>query len=470
MPIFEYRSRIPVPADALFAWHARPGALERLVPPWLRVEIPEQSGTIRDGDRLVFVIRFGPLRARWEALHEDCVEGQHFSDRQLSGPFARWRHVHEFRAVAEHESELCDRVEFTLPLGPAGTLLEATLGRRVLEPMFAWRHERTLRDLRRHAAFRDRPRLRVALGGSSGLVGRALRAFLSTGGHSVTPLVRDARTTAGGGIFWRPDRGEIDAAGLEGFDAVVNLGGENIAARPWTPHRKEQLRASRVASTRLLSETLAGLHRPPATFICASASGFYGDRGSELLTEDSPPGTGFLPELCRQWEAACEPARAAGIRVVCARLGIVLTPRGGALAKMLPPFRLGLGGRLGRGEQFMSWIALDDAVGALHHLLLTETVSGPVNLVAPNPVSNRDFAATLGRVLHRPTLAPVPAAAVRLIFGEMGERLLLEGQRVLPARLTAAGFLFEFPLLEDALRWELGMVQSRGGSAAVRPT
>jgi uncharacterized protein (TIGR01777 family) len=467
MPIYEHRSRIPLTAEALFAWHARPGALTRLVPPWLRLEILERSGTIRDGDRLVLAVRRGPLRIRWEALHEEYVEGQRFTDRQLRGPFTRWRHVHEFRAITQGESELCDRIEFALPLGPAGTLLERILRRRVLEPMFAWRHERTLRDLRRLALFVDRPRLRVAIAGSSGLVGRQLSTFLTTGGHSVTPMLREPRAAASGGIFWRPERGEIDAAGLEGFDAVVHLGGENIAARPWTPKQKERLRSSRVASTRLLAETLAGLDRPPATFLCASASGYYGDRGYEIVTEDSPPGVGFLPELCQQWEAACEPARAAGIRVLCARFGVVLTPLGGALAKMLPPFRLGLGGRIGRGEQFMSWIALDDAVGALHHVLLTENLSGPVNLVAPNPVSNREFTATLGKVLRRPALAPVPAFAIRLLFGEMGERLLLEGQRVLPARLVAAGFSFEFPVLEDALCWELGIMHGRGAVASL---
>jgi uncharacterized protein (TIGR01777 family) len=465
MPIFEYRSRMPVPVEALFAWHSRPGALMRLTAPWQRIEILEQRGTIHDGDRVMLAIRAGPLRLRWEAVHEGYVEGQCFADRQVLGPFARWRHLHEFRTTGERESELCDRIEFALPLGAAGGLLEGSLRRRVLEPLFAWRHERTRRDLRRHALFADRPRLRVAIAGSSGLVGRQLSAFLSTGGHSVIPMVRNPLAAGGGAIVWQPDLGQIDAAGLEGLDAVIHLGGENIAEKPWTPQRKERLRLSRVGSTRLLAETLAGLRRPPAVMICASATGFYGDRGHEVLTEDSGPGLGFLPELCREWEAACEPARAAGIRVVCARLGIVLTPLGGALARMLPPFRLGLGGRLGHGEQFMSWISLDDAVGALHHLLYSEGLSGAVNLVAPNPVSNREFAATLGRVLGRPTLAPVPAAAVRLLFGELGERLLLEGQRVLPARLTGSGFVFEFPVLEDALRWELGRVEASRSAA-----
>lgn len=466
MPIFEYRSRLPVPVDTLFRWHARPGALVRLTAPWQRIEVLEQRGTIHEGDRLVLAIRHGPLRIRWEALHEQYVEGQSFVDRQVRGPFAHWRHLHEFRPAGESGSELCDRIEFELRPA-AGAWLERSLRRKWLEPLLVWRHERTRQDLRRHALFAGRPRLRVAIAGSSGLLGRQLSAFLSTGGHSVLPMLRSPRAAAGGALLWQPELGQIDGAGLEGLDAVIHLGGENIAEKPWTPQRKERLRSSRVDSTRLLSETLAGLRRPPATLICASASGFYGDRGYEVLTEDSPPGLGFLPELCQQWEAACEPARAAGLRVVCARLGIVLTPQGGALARMLPFFRLGLGGRIGDGEQFMSWIALDDAVGALHHLLYAGEMSGPVNLVAPNPVSNREFTATLGKVLRRPTLAPVPAAAIRLIFGELGERLLLEGQRVLPSRLRGSGFAFEFPVLEEALRWELGQVQAGRSVAAL---
>ncbi len=299
--------------------------------------------------------------------------------------------------------------------------------------------------------------LRVAVGGASGLVGSALATHLAGRGHQVVRLVRHPPQIPASEICWNPAGGEIDAPALEGLDAVVHLGGENIAGGRWTEARKAAIRDSRVASTRLLSDTVAGLTQPPRTFVCASATGYYGDRGDQLLTEDSAPGQGFLPQVCQAWEAGTEAARQASLRVVNLRIGIVLTPKGGALARMLPPFRMGLGGVVGNGRQYMSWIALSDLVRAIDFLLLAEDVSGPINAVAPQPVTNREFTRTLGRVLRRPTLLPLPRLVVRMLFGEMGQALLLEGHRVLPAKLEQAGFSFLHPRLEDALRCELGL-------------
>jgi uncharacterized protein (TIGR01777 family) len=302
--------------------------------------------------------------------------------------------------------------------------------------------------------------LRVVIGGASGLVGTRLAAHLAEQGHHVVRLVRHPPQAAANEIYWNPGGAEIDAPALEGVHAVVHLGGESIAGGRWTEARKAAIRDSRVASTRLLSETLAQLGRPPRAFICASAAGYYGDRGDEPLTEDSPPGTGFLAEVCRAWEAATEAARRAGLRVVNLRIGVVLSAAGGALKRMLPPFRMGLGGAVGGGRQYMSWIALSDLVRAIEFVLQTGDIQGPVNAVAPNPVSNRQFTRTLGRVLRRPTLLPLPRLAVRTLFGEMGQALLLEGNRLLPARLERGGFSFLHPGLEDALRFELGLDQS----------
>jgi uncharacterized protein (TIGR01777 family) len=296
---------------------------------------------------------------------------------------------------------------------------------------------------------------RVVVGGASGLIGTTLTAWLTDRGDRVLPLVRHAPRTGSGEIPWDPDAGELQGAALEGTDAVVHLGGVNIASGRWSKKTKAAIRDSRIASTRLLSETLARLEKPPRAFICASATGYYGNRGAELLTEDSPPGDGFLPDLCRAWEAATEPARHAGIRVVNLRTGIVLSARGGALVRMLPAFKAGAGGVLGSGRQYMSWIALDDAVRVIEFVLKTESLAGPVNVVAPNPVTNREFTRTLGRVLKRPTFLPLPALAIRVLFGEMGRVLLLEGQRVHPAHLEQAGFSFHHVHLEDALRHEL---------------
>ena len=236
----------------------------------------------------------------------------------------------------------------------------------------------------------------------------------------------------------------------------MHLAGENIAVRRWTPAQKARIRDSRVQGTRLLAQSLARLQQPPTVMVCASAIGFYGDRGEELLTEGSAPGSGFLTDTCRAWEAAAQPASEKDIRVVNLRLGVVLSPGGGALAKMLLPFRLGVGGKIGSGRQYMSWIEIDDVVGVIHYALTTDELRGPVNAVAPNPVTNREFTKTLGRVLSRPTIFPMPAFAARLAFGEMADELLLASTRVKPARLQNSGYYFRHPRLEDALRHLLG--------------
>jgi uncharacterized protein (TIGR01777 family) len=297
--------------------------------------------------------------------------------------------------------------------------------------------------------------MRVIVSGSTGLVGSSLTGFLKSGGHAVTRLTRRKSEDATQAL-WNPDVGTIDADSLEGHDAVVHLAGENIAAGRWTQQQKARIRDSRVNGTRLLAETLARLARKPTVLVCASAIGFYGDRGDELMTETSGPGEGFLPEVCRQWEAAAEPARAAGIRVVHVRFGVILSTAGGALKKMLLPFKLGLGGKVGSGRQYMSWLALDDAVGIVHHGLSTDSLSGPVNAVAPQPVTNYEFTKTLGRVLRRPTIFPMPAFAARLAFGQLADELLLSSTRVAPRRLEETGYPFRLAELEPALRHLLG--------------
>jgi uncharacterized protein (TIGR01777 family) len=294
--------------------------------------------------------------------------------------------------------------------------------------------------------------MRVAVSGSTGLVGSEVVASLSAAGHEVVRLVRRAPAPGEKAVRWDPEKGEVDAAGLEGLDDVVHLAGENIASGRWNAARKTSIRDSRVNGTRLLCDALAGLARPPKTLVCASAIGYYGDRGGEPLTEESPPGKGFLAEVCREWEAASAPAARKGIRVVLLRIGVVLSPRGGALSRMLPPFRAGLGGVIGGGRQYVSWVALDDLVGIVLHALRSGELRGPVNAVAPVPVTNREFTEALGKVLSRPTLLPVPAFALRLAVGEMADALLLASTRVAPRRLEETGYPFRFPELPAALR------------------
>ncbi len=298
--------------------------------------------------------------------------------------------------------------------------------------------------------------MNVLISGSSGLIGSALASFLAAGGHSVGRLVRRAGPSGGAEVFWDPQAGLLDPARLEGFDGVVHLAGDSIAEGRWTEQKKRRLLDSRVKGTRLLSEALSRTQRPPRVMVCASAVGYYGNRGAELLREDSPPGSLFLSRLCREWEEAAEPARRKGIRVVHPRFGVVLSALGGALAKMLFPFRMGLGGRIGSGEQYMSWIAIDDVLGVVLHALTTESLRGPTNAVTPSPVTNSEFTRTLGRVLGRPTVFPMPAFAAHLAFGEMADELLLASARVDPAKLRDSGYRFQYPDLEPALRHLLG--------------
>jgi uncharacterized protein len=292
--------------------------------------------------------------------------------------------------------------------------------------------------------------MNILVTGAAGLVGTALSSFLNRNRHRVTRLVRKAEA-APGEIRWDPSAQTIDADALEGLDAVVHLAGENISDGRWTVRKKIRIRESRIQGTRFLAQSLARLFDPPKVLVSVSAVGYYGDRGEELLDEESEPGKGFLADVCREWEAATGPAVMRGIRVVHPRLGMVLSNSGGALARMLPAFRLGLGGKIGNGRQFMSWIAIEDLVGIIDYSIHNESLHGPVNAVSPNPVSNQDFSITLARVLSKPCFLALPAFGARLAFGELADALLLASARALPVRLKESGFQFQFPELEGAL-------------------
>lgn len=453
MPHFRRRSHLPYPPEEVFSWHMRPGAFTRLTPPWMQIREIEREGGIHDGGRILLGIRQGPAELKWEARHTAFEEGRLFQDEQVSGPFGKWIHTHRFLDADDGGCLMEDDVEWAAPLGSAGRAFGEPFIENELERMFAFRHARLRNDLDLHARYGGGGKLTVAVTGSSGLIGKALCSLLETGGHRVLRLVRKGR---GDGILLDARGGPLDAGPLEGVDGVVHLAGEPIFGLRWTREKKKAILESRSVGTESLSRALAGLERKPNVLVSASGADFYGDRGSEILTEDSRPGGGFLAEVCKAWEAATGLATRAGIRVVRLRTGMVLSPAGGALGTMLLPFKLGLGGRLGSGRQYVSWIDLDDEVGLIYHAISTPGLRGPVNATSPYPVTNATFTDTLGRVLGRPTIIPIPALGVKALFGEMGEALLLEGARILPEKAQGSGFEFRYPALEDSLRFQLG--------------
>ncbi|MEQ9095133.1 MAG: TIGR01777 family oxidoreductase [Phycisphaerales bacterium] len=478
MSTFHATSDMPCDVHALYQWHARPGALERLTPPWQRVHVAERRRgqdhpRIGNGAIARLMIGIGPLSMPWVAEHFDHDPPHGFSDRQLSGPFGRWVHRHAFIDAGDGSSRLDDRIEYD---APGGFLGSTVLGGKLaadLDRLFWFRHARTRQDLARHARS-DGP-LTVAIAGSSGMIGSALAAFLSTGGHHVVRLVRGrAVPDPVDGIeqrHWDPAAHEISPYTLAGVDAVVNLCGENIASGRWTDKRKTQLERSRIGPTSLLARAIASLPAAdrPAVLVNASGVHAYGDRGDQPLDESSGWGDGFLPGLVRKWEAATRPAESAGVRVVHARFGMVLGAYGGALKALLTPTRLGLGGPIGSGRQWWPWIGLDDAVGAVHHAIASADVSGALNICAPNAATANDVTSAVAEAARRPAILGLPAGAARTLLGEeMAADMLLASTRAEPTRLGEHGFRWMHPTLADAIGWELGcrrlMDQTRGAA------
>ncbi len=455
---FVKTTQLPCPPAQAYDWHARPGAFARLAPPWEPLKVIEQRGTIGEGDGVTMAVGRWPFAMRWEAVHERPTPGVSFVDVQRRGPFSLWRHEHRFEPLSSSgdtlaSSLLVDDVSYKLPFGWLGKLVAGRMVAKRLQRMFDYRHQVTSMDLQRHASYTGPP-LTIVLAGASGLVGKALSAFMTTGGHRVIQLVRRA-PTAEFERQWDPAAGVLDPNIFDGVDAVVHLGGVGIGDARWTEARKQLIMSSRVDSTALLAKVLSEMEAPPPTWVCASAVGAYGTP-SDTVDESAPFGSGFLADVCRAWEAATKPASDAGIRVVNLRLGVVVSPKGGALKKMLGPARAGLAGRVGSGDQPMSWVSLDDVVAIVHFILTNNQLTGPVNAVAPTPATNGQFMKALGRSLSRPTWIPLPSFAVRALMGEMGQALLLEGAAVRPGKLHQAGFEFGDTELETTFRRMLG--------------
>jgi uncharacterized protein (TIGR01777 family) len=431
----EARSVVAAPLHQVFAWHERPGALTRLLPPWQPVRVHSESANLRDGRAELAI----PGGVRWVAQHRDLAAPHRFVDELVSLPL-RWRHEHTFAAVDDGHTEVRDHIDTPVPS-------------RLLAPMLAFRHRQLHCDLAAHADWPAR-RLTVAVSGASGLIGTALCAFLSTGGHEVIRLERSTRPGPTG-RHWDPEAPAADL--LDGVDAVIHLAGASVAGR-FTAEHKHAVRESRVEPTRRLADVAARTPRGPRVFVAASAIGYYGPRrGDELLDERAPRGDGFLADVVADWERATAPAAEAGLRVAHVRTGIVQSPLGGALRTQRPLFTVGLGGTVGDPAAWLSWIGLDDLLDVYLRALHDETVHGPVNAVAPHPVRAEEYARTLARVMRRPALLPVPALGPRLLLGDEGAReIALASQHVVPARLAAADHRFRHPRLAAALAHQLG--------------
>ncbi len=477
MTSFRVRSQMPCDAPALYRWHANPGALERLTPPWQSVRIAERKpGTdhprIGNGAIARLMIGVGPFKLPWIAEHFDHDPPDQFCDRQLSGPFGSWSHCHRFTGAGDGMSELDDDIEYRAPGGPVGGALLGWKLASDLDRLFWFRHERTRVDLARHASGPEP--MTVAIAGSSGMIGTALAAFLATGGHHVIRLVRHpVETDPIDGMEqrrWDPAAHELAPAMLADVDAVVNLCGDNIANGRWTPKRKAELERSRLDSTSTLAHAIASLPASyrPRVFISASGAHAYGDRGDEPLTETSDRGEGYLPKLVERWEAATRSAEAVGVRVVHARIGVVLGSTGGALKALLTPAKLGVAGPIGTGRQWWPWIGLDDAVGALHFAVHREDVRGPVNICALSPATANDVASAIASAVRRPAFLGLPAGVARLILGaEKANEVLLSSTRAEPQVLRDLGFRWTRPTLASAVGWELGV--RRMTDAAAEP-
>ena len=444
MAEFTRKVHLPVSAERAFVWHERPGAFARLTPPWETVRLLEAKGGIRDGALVrVRVNAFGPFGFEAVYRHVEYAEGRRFVDLQEKGPFRKWRHEHRFHRTGEDSCILEDHIEYEAPPLAAGVVAKR------LDRMFRYRHAVTFADLMHEATVGPAKPRTVLVSGATGLVGRALCARLTTRGHTVRTLSRRR-----GDVSWDLDKGTIDSNAMDGVDAVVHLAGEPVAQR-WTPAAKERILQSRVKSTQLLVDAMLKA-RGTRAFISASGINFYGYARKRPVDEGSAPGSGFLAGVCHEWESAARPLDSRDIRAVFIRTGIVLSPAGGALAKMLPAFRLGLGGPIASGRQRMSWIGLEDLVEIYLRAIEDPACRGPVNAVAPEAIDNRTFTKTLGSVLRRPAILPLPAFAVKALFGEMGRETLLSDLAVVPEALRSLSQAWRHAGLESALRHCLG--------------
>jgi uncharacterized protein len=449
MPRVVFESQMPVSVSKLWKWHEKPQAFSRLNPPFDRAELVSRKGGLEVGAETIVRVGLGPAKVTWVARHTACETERLFRDEQISGPFSKWTHTHHFEKVSETQSLLRDEIEYELPLGGLGSLVAGGSVEGQLQNLFGYRHAVTKLDVQRQERHPSKP-LVFAITGATGLIARSLIPFLSVLGHEVRAVKRNGP--------------RIDESAFDGADVVVNLAGAGVADERWTPDRKKLLRDSRIDFTRTVVEAMRS--RSPRILIQGSAIGIYGDAGDAVLAEDSRSAqSSLLGTLCEDWEAEGAKAQDFGCRVVALRTGLVQSPEGGALAKLLPIFQIGGGGPVGNGRHWQSWISMEDMLGIILFAAVTPDLQGALNAVAPNPVTSSEYARILGAVLRRPAVIPAPAFALRLLFGEMAQGAILASQRVMPRVLQTKNFEFAFSELQAALSFALGRVPLSATSA-----
>jgi uncharacterized protein (TIGR01777 family) len=450
---FTYKTRFPVSAETLFNWHEHPGAFQRLNPPFMPVRVLHDDGSLRDGAAVTIRVPDRTAGIRWRLEHFGYKVNDQFCDRQTAGPFRSWEHCHRFQDMGEQTCLLEDIIRYAWPADPLTGRLADLLFRKTLNRLFRFRHTRTANDLLLQRRYGRAKPLRFLIAGSSGMLGAALISFLTTCGHQVTRLVRTRNPST---PWWSPEHNFLDPAALEGYDVIINLAGENIGSGLWTKQKRKRIYESRVPATRLIAEAIASLDDPPRLFIVASGSNYYGNRGEEPLTEASPRGEGFLAGVAAEWEQASLPAAERGVRTVNLRSGAMLSGRHDILARLRPIWLAGCGAVMGNPQNYFPWIAIDDVIGAVCHIITTPRITGPVNLVSPRTATAGDFYKILGKALRRPVFMRIPGIVIKTAMGRMGEELLLNSTRILPSKLQETGFQYLFTDLEAAMRFYLG--------------
>ena len=451
---FHYTSIFPCRAGELYDYHARPGALQRLLPPWDRTEVVSKTGSLDPGGRVVLKLHLGPIPFTWEAHHVENNPGKMFRDIQTRGPFTLFSHTHAF-SDTENGARLDDRIDFRLPGHAVLPRYAVEKVKTVLRRSFTYREHVLREDLLLHAKYSKKP-LNILISGAGGVLGSALVPLLTTGGHKVYRLVRRKPDDSGLEIRWDPENNKIDVAKLPRLDGIIHLAGEYIGLSRWSSEKKRRVLHSRTRGTDLLARTIARLPARPKVFLSASAVGYYGDRGSQVLTEVEMPGNDYISEVCRQWEASAAPAADAGIRTVLMRLGVGLTPRGGALERLLNASPLAYIRYFGDGSQYISWISIDDMAAAILHCLVTTNLAGPVNITGPEPVDNHTLIRLLSEITGKPRVHPLPGRLLKTVFGQMASEILLSSCRVSSQKLLDSGFTYRHPDLPTALQIMLG--------------